>query len=475
MTFSGRVHLFLSLLWIASPVVIATDRVSRVPLYKRPNDELIAAHLKRERDALYQLLHLNQKEGANDKNHDPKMEATKGRNLRHRILPERSNSTDDTTDGSILIKDYDNAQYFGVVEIGTPPQSFQVIYDTGSSNLWVPRVGCAHCGLPFGTTKSKFDATQSSSFQEDGEDFEIMYGSGSVSGTFSRDSVALTGDIVVEDQDFAQVSDAGGLGIAYSLGKFDGIFGLAFSSISVGFRTTVFENAIRQHQVDQPIFAFYLGSENGRPGELTFGGYDSSKFEGALNYVKLDAATYWQISMDSVHAGAYERTALGNDMTAIVDSGTSFITGPRAEVDKLANAAGARANIMGEYTIDCDTIGAIPDIVFVIGGTEYTIPGSKTVIQAQGTCLFAFMATYVPPPGPQWILGDVFMREYYTVFNYHDKSIGFAKAVKDDPGNVKYLGADPDEHGCLLSAGYSWCEYSNECHRSWEESCGSED
>lgn len=235
----------------------------------------------------------------------------------------------------------------------------------------------------------------------------------------------------MEDQDFAQVSDAGGLGIAYTFGKFDGIFGLAFSSISVGFRTTVFENAIRQNQVDQPIFSFYLGQENGQPGELIFGGYDSSKFTGSLNYVKLDEATYWQIRMDSVRAGSYEKMASGDDMTAIIDSGTSFITGPEAEVEKLAKAVGATTNLMGEYTINCDKINDIPDIVFVIEEIEYTIPGPKTVIEAQGTCLFAFLATYVPAPGPQWILGDVFMREYYTVFNYHDKTIGFAKAVRE--------------------------------------------
>jgi hypothetical protein len=32
-------------------------------------------------------------------------------------------------------------------------------------------------------------------------------------------------------------------------------------------------------------------------------------------------------------------------------------------------------------------------------------------------------------PGPQWILGDVFMRQYYTVFNYLDQTVQFAKAV----------------------------------------------
>ena len=194
----------------------------------------------------------------------------------------------------------------------------------------------------------------------------------------------------------------------------------------------MFENAIRQNQVDQPIFAFYLGRDNGLSGELTFGGYDSSKFEGTLNHVKLNSATYWQITLDAVQVGDYKNKASGDQMTAIVDSGTSFITGPKAEVDELAKAVGATANIIGEYTVNCDKISDIPDIVFVIAGNEYTIPGSNTIIQAQGTCLFAFLGTYVPYPGPQWILGDVFMREYYTVFNYHDRTIGFAKAAKND-------------------------------------------
>mmetsp|Transcript_3224 Transcript_3224/g.8702 ORF Transcript_3224/g.8702 Transcript_3224/m.8702 type:complete len:448 (-) Transcript_3224:67-1410(-) len=423
-----RVDRFFSLLLILFLAVVSSDHVSRVTLYKRPNDELIAGHLKRERDALYAMLHLNHRD---EDDHGIERQATKARGLRRRILNERSNGTDKNSN-SIMVKDYENAQYFATVSIGTPPQSFQVIYDTGSSDLWVPRVGCTRCGLPFASKKNKYDENKSSTFQEDGQDFEIMYGSGSVGGFFSKDSVTLTDDIVVEDQYFAQVTDAGGLGVAYALGKFDGIFGLAFSSISVGFKTTVFENAIHQNQVDQPIFAFYLGKENGRSGELTFGGYDSSKFEGTLDYVKLNSATYWQIALDIVQAGDYKNAALGDEMTAIVDSGTSFITGPKAEIDNLAKAVGATANIIGEYTVDCNRISDIPDIVFVIAGREYTIPGSNTIIQAQGTCLFAFLGTFVPYPGPQWILGDVFMREYYTVFNYHDRTIGFAKAVENN-------------------------------------------
>jgi Eukaryotic aspartyl protease len=86
------------------------------------------------------------------------------------------------------IKDYANAQYYGSIEIGTPKQTFQVIFDTGSSNLWVPQIGCTHCGNPyFGTKKSKYNHNISSSYLEDGTDFEIMYGSGSVTGYFSTD------------------------------------------------------------------------------------------------------------------------------------------------------------------------------------------------------------------------------------------------------------------------------------------------
>jgi Eukaryotic aspartyl protease len=122
-------------------------------------------------------------------------------------------------------------------------------------------VHCTHCGS-FLNKKNKYEHDKSSTYSEDGSDFEIMYGSGSVSGFFSKDSVTLADDLVVEGQRFGEIQDAGGLGIAYALGKFDGILGMGFTSISIDGAKTVFENAIAQNVVDQPIFSFYLG-DNG--------------------------------------------------------------------------------------------------------------------------------------------------------------------------------------------------------------------
>jgi Eukaryotic aspartyl protease len=242
--------------------------------------------------------------------------------------------------------------------------------------------------------------------------------------------VTLADDLVISGQRFAEISDAGGLGLAYSFGKFDGILGLGFTSISVDNTITVFENAIKQNVIEQPMFAFYLGDNS--PGELTFGGYDATKFTGDLITVPLISATYWEIGIDSISAGSYHSIPNpdGSPITGIVDSGTSLLVGPRSQVTKLAAAVGAKPNFTGQYTIDCAALDTIPDIVFTIQGMDFTVPGKTAVLQVSGSCIFAVMGMDFPKPGPQWILGDVFMREYYTIFNYLDQTISMAKAIQ---------------------------------------------
>jgi len=394
---------------IPEPETESKDVLQRVPMHKVPNHEYVNRFLLKEREA---LMAVNNIESS----------LTSPRNLRGN---EKTSLKSEEKNESEIIKDYANAQYYGVVKIGSPAQEFQVIYDTGSSNLWIPEVGCVHCGYKLiHGGKNKYDSEASDTFVEDGSEFSIQYGSGAVSGVFAQDTVVLADDITVENQKFATIHDAGGMGLAYAFSYFDGILGLGFDSISVGGAETVFHNAIDQGKVEKPMFAFYLGDN--ADGELTFGGYDEDKFEeDELTWVPLSDATYWRIDMDAIKIGLF---SVGPS-DAIVDSGTSLIIGPTHDILAIALEIGAKPTITGQYTIDCEKVEDIPDITWTIAGKEYVIPGKDLVIGSGGICIFAMMGMDFPKPGPQWILGDVFMRKYYTVFDYEEKRVGFATAV----------------------------------------------
>lgn len=282
------------------------------------------------------------------------------------------------------------------------------------------------CGRIIGH-KDKFHASESSTYVKDGSQFQILYGSGPVSGTFGIDSVTVAEDITVKDVHFGQISDAAGLGYAYLLGKFDGILGLAFQTLSVGNAVPVFELAFEQKAISLPVFSFYLG--NDKDGELTFGGYDQSKFKGELQKVKLTSATYWQIEIDGLTVGD-DGTVVDGKNSAIVDSGTSLIAMPSAQVEKLANAMGATKMFTGQYKLkDCSLIPTLPVVTFKINGIHYPLEGADYVLQSSNMCLLAFMA-FPSNNGPSYILGDVFMRRYYTVFDFANQEIGLAEAVR---------------------------------------------
>lgn len=91
-------------------------------------------------------------------------------------------------------------QYSGEVQVGSPPQSFRVIFDTGSSWLFIPTVSCTRC---VGT--NRFNATQSSTYQTNGERIVLKYGTGQCSGKNSTDVVSV-GGLKAEGQAFVAVS-----------------------------------------------------------------------------------------------------------------------------------------------------------------------------------------------------------------------------------------------------------------------------
>ena len=116
---------------------------------------------------------------------------------------------------------------------------------------------------------------------------------------------------------------------------------------------------------------------------------------------------------------------------AIVDSGTSLLAAPSADIKAIAKLVGAHTVLPippfnKEYMINCTAPG--PDIVIKLGGMSYTLTKEDYTINDAGQCLFAMTGLDVPPPaGPLYILGDVFMRAHYVKFDVGQKRLGFAK------------------------------------------------
>jgi len=323
------------------------------------------------------------------------------------------------------LQDYMNTMYYGTIQMGTPAVDFLALFDTGSSNLWLPASNCTNCA----SSKTKYNPASSSTYKPNGTSFEIRYGTGSMIGFVCHDVLTI-GELQV-DLDFAAATNEPGE--TFKVAKFDGILGLGWPSIAVDGIVPVMQRFAEERVIDSYMFGFYLQSDTSLTGELTLGGYDKTKAR-SLAWVPVTQENYWSVNLQSMSFNGW----VGTNVTwAIVDSGTSLLVGPTDDVKAIASRLGATSVVNGEYMVDCDA--TLPDMSLTLGSGTHTatltVKGNDLRIKI---CRFIIICECILAIAGMdlgeslWILGDVLMRDYYTVFDIGNAQVGFAPVSSSD-------------------------------------------
>ncbi|KAI8056926.1 endopeptidase [Syncephalis plumigaleata] len=323
----------------------------------------------------------------------------------------------------VPISNFMNAQYFGEIGIGTPPQTFKVVFDTGSSNLWVPSTHCSSIACFF---HSKFDSSKSSTFKSNGTEFAIRYGTGSLEGIISNDVITV-GDIEVKHADFGESTKEPGLTFAF--GRFDGIFGLGYDHISVKGVIPPFYHMVDRKLIDKPLFSFWLNDvkSGGEGGELVFGDTNPDHYTGDIHYAPVTRKGYWEVKLEKVQFDG-EDTGL-DPVGAAIDTGSSLLVVPTDLAEMINKQIGAKKGFNGQYTVKCSRVPSLPDFTLTFNKKDFVLKGQDYILEVQGECMSGFMGMDIPAPmGPLWIIGDVFLRKYYTVYDLKNDRVGFAKS-----------------------------------------------
>lgn len=339
---------------------------------------------------------------------------------------------------NLLVNQDADVSFYGSIAVGTPPVAFNVILDTGSSDLWLASsssLTAAAQGIP------TFNPNTSSTFQNLGSSFQIQYGSGAAQGFLGSDVVQMAGQSI-KGQTFAVATTT----TSNLLSKpVSGLMGLAFQSISSSRATPFWQALATSGALDQPLMAFQLtrftddttANELEPGGTFNLGAVNTSLFTGSIDFQPIPGGqgTYWIQELTGLTANGNAVTLpAGAGSYAAIDTGTTLVIGPSAAIAGLyAQIPGSQAltgQNAGYYAYPCNSPTNVT-LRFGASTLSWPVSSADFVFQQRGaTCVGAFIAmdTVTGSGVPPWIVGDTFLKNVYSVYSASTPpSVGFAQ------------------------------------------------
>lgn len=372
-----------------------------------------------------------------------------------------------------------NSQYYGDFALGNPPQRFTAVFDTGSGITWVPG---SQCKSDTCSEHHQFSVDGSKSFEElepQRADGTIHYGTGQVEYADGRDTLTFCDShsdpgchgvqakrLKVQSQPFGMSTNQ--TDYPFRILPFDGILGLA-PSASGGSVVHALKNS---HALDRNVFGVYLSEDTHRSGSISFGGIERAHIapKSPLTWHKIQNDQEWSLAMKDILVDG-KPLHICDDRPdgvcpAVVDTGSSLITGPSGEVEKLLSKVRLKD--------DCSNLAKLPNVSIRIADKdgvltdypltpqEYTLKSLDEVPQTGNSeylkefPVLGGSGDTVPEvrprcdpglgvmdvPGRKCVIGDTFLRRYYSIYDDDRGLVGFAKSIHPDEATASSPGRE---------------------------------
>lgn len=325
--------------------------------------------------------------------------------------------------------------YFGQVGVGSPPQMFSVVFDTGSGNLIVPG---GHCQSQACIDHARFKEAVSSSAKRvacdassgtfAADELTITFGTGSITGECWEDRVCL-GNACSQSHFIASTEESAQ---PFDSFTFDGIMGLALDNMAQSKEFSIMSRLTDKHFLKTPLFSVFLSDSDDETSEITFGEVNEKHMTGDLLWVPVTGTIgYWEVGIEDITFDN-KKQGLCQDCKVAVDTGTSQLAGPSELITEIRSKL--------QVNSDCSGFDTLPKLGFIVGGRVLNLMPSDYVDRSTTSCELSLMSLDVPPPnGPLFVFGIPFLQRFFTVYDHENARVGFAVAKHTKPGPLGLL------------------------------------
>ncbi|KAJ9607506.1 hypothetical protein H2200_007584 [Cladophialophora chaetospira] len=332
---------------------------------------------------------------------------------RSNIFPVVNSTAPNAPNAMAINQDGNDYTYFSTMKFGSSQQEMYMLIDSGSANTWVMGSNCKSNACQ---THNLFGSEESSTLKTTTQKWSMTYGTGEVDGVVATDSVQLANYTL--SMSFGLASTASDDFNNYPM---DGILGLGRSTAAIN-SPTIMQVLDSQGHLSSNVVGIHLqrSSDGTHDGQITIGGVDASMFAGKLSYAKTIATDSWQVAADD--AGVNGKAVGFKGKTAIIDTGTSYILMPPDDAAALLQLIPGSSQNGELYTVPCSSSA---NVFITIAGVKYSVSPKDYVGKQSGSGCQSNIIGHQAFGPDDWILGDVFLKNVYTVLDFDNARVGF--------------------------------------------------